>query len=546
MGEEEKIMQTIRHFVESSLLERDVEKTLEVVSDDVLGIGLNEQGTVSSKEEVRALLSSQKYSDAIDYQISYPRTDIRYHPPGFATARVVYELNYVIDGKHCRNAFIQTAAAKKEDGAWKLCLLQAIPVELTEESIENYPLKFADQTLANLRSELERDSFRFLSHSLSIGILGSYVDGGDLPPFYVNDNLLNMLGYTQEEFFQLMKGDSFAVLHPEDKQRVQEELAKASLSGNEYECRYRLQDKQGGVHWIVEYGKLSVSGGRQIALSAFVEITELMQLQAALREQNQTILSSIAYASKIQRNLLPPEASFQKAFSDYSILWHPKDIVSGDLYWLRTFRHGSLLCVGDCTGHGTPGALLTMLAASSLETLADGWNCQKPARILALLDRRMSEVLNVHTQGIPCQNEITHIHDGCDMAVLFIAADGSVTISSAGIHVFICDGRSVRQIKGQKLHLGEGGLHEDAVHAVHVPYSPDNVFYIASDGLYDQIGGTPPLPFGYRAFRDIVLENHSLKQQAVSEKVWEAFEAHRGGNLRRDDVELISFRPSRG
>jgi serine phosphatase RsbU (regulator of sigma subunit) len=145
------------------------------------------------------------------------------------------------------------------------------------------------------------------------------------------------------------------------------------------------------------------------------------------------------------------------------------------------------------------------------------------------------------------QNEkikVGDIQDGCDIAVLYIAKDGHVSISSGHTHVFVCNGKEVRQIKGQKIFVGEGKLiSKDSVETVMVPADPDNKFYIASDGLYDQIGGDSNLPFGYSRFKQIILDKHKEKQAAISEAIWEAFETYRGGQLRRDDLQLIAFKP---
>lgn len=540
MREEEKILQTIQTFIESVLLANDVEAALAVVSDNILGVGMNEQGTACDKSQLRRILETQKIRTSA-FRLRYPKSDIRYHPPGFATASVVYELNIDTEQGMQRSAFIQTAAARKEEGQWKLCLLQAVPVELTEASIENYPLKFAETTLTQLRGELQEESFQFLSRSLSVGILGAYMEEGDLPPFYVNETMLDMLGYTRAEFFQAMEADSFAVVYPPDRDRVQAELAAAMEKGPEYTSQYRLVTKNGDVLWIVEHGKVSLRAEKSICLSAFVDVSNLMNLQNALEEKNATILSSINYASRLQKNLLPPEQSFRQAFSDYSVLWSPKDIVGGDIYWMRAFEAGTVLCVADCTGHGIPGALLTVLVSTTLDSVVCEDNCRDTARILYEIDRHGWEILH---GGAVSGASIMEIMDGCDLAVLFIGKDGSVIFSSAGIPVFLCDGHKVRRLRGQRLSLGEGRLQRpEEAEAIRVPANPDNVFYVATDGLFDQIGGPGAQPFGYREFQRLALDHHGERQERIAGLIWEAFEAYRGDEPRRDDVALLSFRP---
>ena len=266
-------------------------------------------------------------------------------------------------------------------------------------------------------------------------------------------------------------------------------------------------------------------------------MTELNSLLDAFDASRKAIVEGIRYASTIQKNLLPMEDAFHKAFSDSSVIWKPRDIVGGDIFWLKSLEGGSVLCICDCTGHGTPGALLSMLVVSSFEATINEGNYTDTANVIFELDQRLVNVLNVHMAG-------SRIKDGCDLAVLFIAKDGSVTISSANTHVFICDGKEVTQVKGQRLFVGEGRIKSrEEIRAITIPANPDNKFYIASDGLYDQIGGESVLPFGYSRFKQIILDKHNEKQLAISDAIWEAFESYRGDQPRRDDLQLITFEP---
>jgi serine phosphatase RsbU (regulator of sigma subunit) len=257
-------------------------------------------------------------------------------------------------------------------------------------------------------------------------------------------------------------------------------------------------------------------------------------------EATETIIQGINYASKIQRDLLPRNHAFDKAFQDYAIIWKPRDIVGGDIFWLKNFEQGTVLCVCDCTGHGTSGAMLTMLVVSALEACIWSSNCHDTAEIIWQIEQKMVNNFSVNSG----ERNLDRIQDGCDPAVLFIARDGSVSISSGHIPVFICDGKEVRHIKGQKIAVGEGILKsKDEINVTRIEANPDNTFYIGSDGLFDQSGGPLSIPFGYKTFKQIVLENHAEKLSVISEKIWNTFEKYRGDELRVDDIQLISFKP---
>ena len=262
-------------------------------------------------------------------------------------------------------------------------------------------------------------------------------------------------------------------------------------------------------------------------------------------KNHMNLISGIEYAGKIQKNLLPPENIFREAFEDYNCLWRPKDIVSGDIYWIKNFPAGAVLCVCDCTGHGTPGALLTMLVMSIFENTVSAENCSDTAQIIWELEKHLTASLNVHAGG--SAGGIT-INNGCDLAALFIARNGSVNISAGNTNVFICDGQKVTRLRGQKIQIGDGKIkRKEDINVINIPSNPNNKFYIATDGLYEQIGSLKEereiLPFGFERLEKIILENHAQNQKIISEKIWNAFEEYRGENARKDDFQLISFKP---
>jgi len=166
-----------------------------------------------------------------------------------------------------------------------------------------------------------------------------------------------------------------------------------------------------------------------------------------LEKQLHIINESIKYAGKIQRNLIPDDNKLKEAFSDYSVIWKPRDVVGGDIYWAKNFEDGTVMCVCDCTGHGTPGALLTMLVVSAFESTVVNEKHKDPAEIIYMLDKKISSALNVKSSS-----EFTaDINDGCDLAVLFIAKDGNITMSAGNMSVFACDGNKVTRYRGQKM-----------------------------------------------------------------------------------------------
>jgi len=276
-------------------------------------------------------------------------------------------------------------------------------------------------------------------------------------------------------------------------------------------------------------------------LKNMIDIAELKTAEAEAAAN--TIMAGINYASKIQGDLLPKNIAFDEAFSDYSIIWKPRDIVGGDIFWLKNFEAGTVLCVCDCTGHGAPGAMLTMLVVSAFEDMVNEGNCHDTAGVIYNLEQRLVRGFGVEASEKGKAG--ADIQDGCDLAVLFLKKDGSINLSSANIPVFVCDGKEVKHIKGQRLYIGEGLIkNKDEIEIKYIHADPAAKLYIASDGLFDQPGGKGlSVPFGYGKFKDIILKNHKKNQDAISDKIWSAFEDYRGAEPRVDDFELISFKP---
>jgi len=281
----------------------------------------------------------------------------------------------------------------------------------------------------------------------------------------------------------------------------------------------------------------------------FDEIKDAVNSMAEDLKVHMNLISGIEYASKIQRNLLPSESSLKESFEDYSCIWKPKDIVGGDIYWMKSFPQGTVFCACDCTGHGTPGALLTVLVVSAFEAVVTMNNYCDTAQIIWELEKKLVSELNVDTNS--AERGLT-INDGCDLAVLFFANDGSVSISSGNTNVFICNGEKVTRLRGQKIRVGDGTIKKkEEIEIVKIPADPKNKYFITTDGLYEQIGITKnevtgkenKLPFGFNRLKEIILENHGKNLNVISDKVWQAFEEYRGDAARRDDIQFISIKP---
>jgi len=362
-----------------------------------------------------------------------------------------------------------------------------------------------------------------------------------------NKGLIRPVNEITEEMSKVSDGD-FNFQFPKSSIREISTLSESfgtmvqTLSTVIEEIQKRNQDIIEG-HLSNDRKSIIAKGDYQKILDGVDAIADNMAIHMdELAKRLHTISEGIRYASKIQSDLLPKNQAFDEAFSDYPIIWKPRDVVGGDIFWLKNFEgKGTILCVCDCTGHGAPGAMLTMLLVSAFEDIVNENNCYDTAGVIYHLEQRLVSGFGVEAAA---KGEAgANIQDGCDLAVLFIKSGGDINLSSANIPVFICNGKEVKHIKGQRLFIGEGLLgSKDEVDTIHIPADPDAKYYIASDGLFDQPGDIP-IPFGYKKFKKVIMENHDKSQDVISDKVWEEFEAYRGAEPRVDDFELISFKP---
>ncbi len=264
-----------------------------------------------------------------------------------------------------------------------------------------------------------------------------------------------------------------------------------------------------------------------------------------LRKKNEDNLGGLRYASKIQRRLLPNEQEMKLAFAEYHLRWLPKDIVGGDLYWVKSFHDGVLVCVGDCTGHGTPGALLTMLVISALEAVVKEENHKDIKAVVCGVDKYLAKSMDVQPTQRDANNWIksTQINDGVDFALIYLSHKGSADLFSAGgVRVLVSRENTVERYKGQRVHLGDGMLaSNEKLRVHHIEQDKGCRYFLVTDGLSDQIGEDSRLPFGYKRTETLIKEHHDKPLSEVFDMVLQAFTTHKGAEEQRDDITLLAF-----
>lgn len=267
-----------------------------------------------------------------------------------------------------------------------------------------------------------------------------------------------------------------------------------------------------------------------------------------LRESNQQISDSIDYASRIQRSMLPNDTGLKAILGDTAITWHPKDVVGGDFYWHDTIGNRDYLVVMDCTGHGVPGAFMTLIATSTLEHIVSAIKADKGRRALAPdLNHLMQELHNGICKQLNQVGGGSESNDGLDAIILAIPHDGSaIQYCGAQMDIFtVTEDKNVTRHYSTKKSLGyfnDGVPLNLDVH--HLPNDPGTSFVITTDGITTQIGEEKHHCFGYKRLTASLRQAKNNSPKTLNRAIMRAYAAWQGKEVQRDDVTLISFKPS--
>jgi len=267
------------------------------------------------------------------------------------------------------------------------------------------------------------------------------------------------------------------------------------------------------------------------------KISELNRQKLVLESKNRDIIDSLIYAQRIQEAMLPSEEFMKRLFAETFIFFRPRDIVSGDFYWVLEKNKKVFLVVADCTGHGVPGALMSMIGMEILEKTIQGSNIENPSEILAKLDHSLEKTFNRK------RYEGSVIRDGMDLSLCVIDTDNSrLEYAGAFLSLYLLRNNNLIEFKGDKLVLGMNSNHYNYTTHV-VQLEKNDTFYLFSDGYADQFGGTGNKKFMYRRFRYLLTKINRFPMVDQKVILEDNIRTWMGANTQVDDMMVIGFRP---
>ena len=237
-------------------------------------------------------------------------------------------------------------------------------------------------------------------------------------------------------------------------------------------------------------------------VSIATDITARVKAEEALTDAYEVISSSIQYASRIQPSILPYENLFDALFADHFVHWEPRDVVGGDIYWSGEWQDGAVVMLGDCTGHGVPGAFMTLIAIGALDRAMNEVEQGDVAGLVRRMHQLVQITLNQHAGG-------GESDDGMEMGICYVhPGKEKMTFVGTRFSMFVLEDGKVEEIKGDKKGIGYRGIPQDQDYTeIEVAVNSGRRFYLTTDGLIDQIGGERQHSFGKRRFLNVVKKN---------------------------------------
>jgi serine phosphatase RsbU (regulator of sigma subunit)/TPR repeat protein len=250
-----------------------------------------------------------------------------------------------------------------------------------------------------------------------------------------------------------------------------------------------------------------------------------------IETKNRDIMDSIKYAKRIQNAILPPNKIVKEFLHDSFIYYKPKDIVAGDFYWLEHKEGKVLFAAADCTGHGVPGAMVSVVCSNGLNRSVREHGITDPGKIL---DKTRDIIIQEF------QKSEEDVNDGMDIALCCLEGN---TLLYAGAHnpLWIIRNGKLLETKANKQPIGKfDKLLPYTTHTFDL--EPNDTFYIFSDGYVDQFGGEKGKKFKAKAFKDLLISIQDKSMEKQKEKLDQVFESWKGDLEQIDDVCVIGIR----
>jgi PAS domain S-box-containing protein len=271
-------------------------------------------------------------------------------------------------------------------------------------------------------------------------------------------------------------------------------------------------------------------------IAIFTDITDRKTAETALEQSNKDLLDSIRYGSRIQQAILPSMNELKDNFPDSFIYYQPRDIVSGDFYWFSAKDGYFMFAVSDCTGHGVPGAFMSIIGNEFLNQITRSEYIIGPEQALHFLDKQFTRSL--HQEGTEKESR-----DGMDIGLCAIRLEDKLAqFSGANIPLYLVREGEVKVYDAQKESIGGFTSRNKEFYAHEFPLMKGDMIYLTTDGFVDQFGGPEGKKFMRKRFRDLISRISSLPSKDQKNAMKIEFENWKGNKKQTDDILVIAIR----
>lgn len=349
---------------------------------------------------------------------------------------------------------------------------------------------------------------------------------------YLNEMSSRTFGYKNEN---LIGKNSVTIVHPDYRDTVKDFFRNQIINRiqNTY-LEFPIRTKEGRIVWLGQNASIVFEPGSRKRIIGFTalarDITEKRANELLIEQQNKDITSSINSAKRIQYSLLPKASEIGAHFDDHFLIFKPKDIVSGDFYWTHHTGNKLILVLADCTGHGVPGAFMTILGINLLNQIVIERKVENPAHILNDLNMELHKLLH---HG---RNTLTS--EGLD-ALVTVFENDTVQFATSGVSLIhireeaFALYRSTRKDTEAELFLYENR---------EIALTDEDLLYLITDGFQKQFGSIRNKKFSFKRIREL-LEKIKVESLPLQKKYFEnAWSNWSEGHEQTDDITVIGLR----
>ncbi len=353
---------------------------------------------------------------------------------------------------------------------------------------------------------------------------------------YVNEEFLKISKYSKDEII----GQNIRILRSGHMpQGIYQNLWATISLGKAWHGELKNRAKDYETYWISIFIAPIFNTEGQIVnyWSVAFDISEQVKQKEENELKQNDIMESLRYAKRIQRTILPDKKAMDEVFDDYFVVFKPKDIVSGDFYWFNQVVDKAFVAVVDCTGHGVPGAFMSLIGYNLLNQIVLQKGIHKPGQILTELHNQVRATLKQDAAD-------SKSRDGMDVCLVVVSKyDDKFEYAGANRPLLMLKGDELIEIKPTKFSIGGEQMEEERTYQNNeLEYETGDSIYMFSDGFVDQFGGPDFKKFSTKKLKQIIMDNKHEPmsvQRALFNIVWKDW---KGDEEQTDDVTMIAIR----